>query len=437
MRKLIFGCLSLIFFQQLYAQVYQNPVTDFPCADPGILNDLKSTNQFYLTCTGGKFPIRKSPDLLNWYWTGKTLVNTDSGRATFSGYNPNWPTPNRNWAPALAKVDGRYMGYYTQNGYGGYGVVAVSETDDILNLNFFESRDNALVRNDSVGGVIDPSYFKDPKTGKHYLLYKFDGNSRGLATKIVIREMGPYGAGFVSGPRIIKTGGNTLNTLVEGQELIKWGDYYYLFYSHGSYIDSYKVKVARSKNIYGPYTGDRIILQARTGGRFYGPGHGSIARVKGKDYYFYHAYDRQQEKERGILRYGMLDRIYWQNGWPIINDGYPSEATEYAPLSSESNFPSVVLRWNTIGLKNPQYSLDVIDKNGKWTKACMNSSILKGSRYLKFDGICKSQANKNIDLHNKARFRVCAAENGRWKGGKIKCSLLKYFDRAHIYFEIK
>jgi arabinan endo-1,5-alpha-L-arabinosidase len=389
---------------------------------------------FFLTCTGGRFYIHKSKNLIDWVGTGKKVINSKSGISSWSVVNKKWRTPKRSWAPHLTKIGDRYISYYTQNSSGGYGAIGVSETKNILTENFREILHYPLARNDRDGGIIDPSYFKDKKTGKHYILYKIDGNSKRKTTKIAIREMGPYGSGYStkykSVEKIIKVGGNSLDTLVEGQELVKMGNFYYLFYSHGSYLGSYKVKVARSKFIYGPYTGDRIVLSARKGSRFYGPGHGTYTEVRGKSYYFYHAYDRKMNNK---LRYAMLDRIYWRNGWPIINDGHPSEGKVYSPLSKVSQFPTVLLNWKTHKLNKPVFSLDVRNNKVKYG-ACIDAGVLRRSQSLHFDGKCKQG---KIDLLSTTEFRICAGEYGRFSRKTTVCSPYQRFDRAHKFITIK
>ncbi|NQZ02725.1 MAG: family 43 glycosylhydrolase [Bdellovibrionales bacterium] len=415
---------------------YRNPLTtQFGCADPAVLNDHRATGHFYLACTGGRFKIRMSRNLVTWRDDGtNNIMNTTNGIASWSRRFPEREWSTRNWAPELAKIDGRYVAYYTQNTSGGFGGVGVSDSAHIQFNPFREIHNWPLLRNDREGGIIDPSYFKDQSTGKHYILYKVDGNSKRLETRIMIREMGPHGAGYNVGPsgrqstaRTIKRGGNSLATLVEGQELIKKNGYYYLFYSHGSFIDSYKVKVARSRNIYGPYTGDRVVLSERRGGRFYGPGHGKVVPVNGKDYYFYHAYDRVTEERTGTAkRYPMLDRIYWYKGWPIVNNGHPSEWMQYRPLSSEAWYHKVHITWNGASLPAPKYSLDVKVGATEY-RGCVNANRPEvRDRDFMFHGDCLSRVRgrevKDLFLHRSVQVRVCAAAFGDFERRRVECT---------------
>ena len=48
--------------------------------------------------------------------------------------------------------------------------------------------------------------------------------------------------------------------------------------------------------------------------------------MKGVDYYFFHAWRANAAGaiNTTIGRIDLLDRIYWESGWPRINDGTPS-----------------------------------------------------------------------------------------------------------------
>ncbi|MEC7276038.1 MAG: family 43 glycosylhydrolase [Bdellovibrionota bacterium] len=422
---LIMASLKVALAVDIDAERYENPVTTFGCADPGVLKDISSSGYFFLACTGGRFRIRKSTDLINWSNTSNYVIpsTNPNGIMSFAGYNASWNPPKRNWAPHLYKYNDKYRALVTQNGKGSYGIIGQAQTTDIETLDFEETKDTALVRSDNIGGAIDPSYFLDTD-GKHYLLWKVDGNSRGMQTSIKIRKLSPNGKYFQgsTSEHILKTGGNTLATLVEGQELIKHQGKYYLFFSHGSYLDSYKVKVVRADTIYGPYIGERTILSERPNGRYFGPGHGTITKVNGKHYYFYHAYDRTNNNG---TRYAMLDRIYFRNGWPIIHDGHPSETPTYKPLSNKSLFPEVLFKWTT-NFPSPHISLDVKSKTGQVFAPCVNASVLTGRSSYFFDGKCVSANNQVIELDSAAKYRICVATNGNFTNpSQSKCTSYK------------
>ena len=110
--------------------------------------------------------------------------------------------------------------------------------------------------------------------------------------------------------------------------------------------------VARADNLFGPYTGDRLILSGASNGQFYAPGHGTVVRVLGKDYFVYHAYDRADPNTATIGRKAMLDRIYWNNDWPIISNGSPSETPQPLPIlpgqKNENEFKVTISQYSDL-----------------------------------------------------------------------------------------
>lgn len=422
----IFLVLLAAFGFSSLSQTYRNPVTtNFGCADPALLK--LANNSFYMACTGGRFPVRKSDDLMDWRWMNKMLVNP--------GSLDSWAKSGRSWAPEITRINGRYVAYYTQNSTGNKGAIGVSWTSDIERRPFVAARKSPLLRNDGAGGVIDPSHFYDPVSKKHFILYKIDGNSSGKTTYIRIHQLNSNGNGLVGSPKTLKVGGRRFHDLVEGQDLIRKGGYYYLFYSHGGYTNTYEVRVARSRNLFGPYSGDRRILDGSS--IFRAPGHGKVVTMPGKWLYFYHAYDNRINDNR---RYTMIDEIHWKDGWPLINNGYPSSGHQYVPASTHSFFHKVTVRWNAVKLKNPHYSFDVIDANGKRYAPCLNAGIIRGNRSVDFDGLCRSKSgSKKFSLSTKVKVRVCAAENGRWSGAhrRVKCTSYKNLYNRVSYLKFK
>lgn len=408
---------------------YRNPITtSFGCPDPGVFKDPVVANRFLLSCTGGRFPVRQSDDMMDWRFSGHYLVNPNT-------FEP-WGKTGNSWAPEIVRIGDRIVAYYTQNTKdGSRPAIAVSWTSALFKEPFTSARSTPLLAAPSYGGVIDPSYFKDPDSNKHYLLYKVNGNAVGQETRIKIRQLNANGNSVYSDSRTLKIGGSKMSNLVEGQDLIKKGKYYYLFYSHGNYSSSYKVKVARATNLFGPYTGDRTVLSARSSNPvFRAPGHGKVVSMYGKDVYFYHAYDNRINDNK---RYAMIDEIHWKDGWPIINDGHPSFTHHFVPTNPNSFFHDVTFRWNAPDLRNPTYSLDVIDSKGKSIPACLSASIIGSNRSVTFTGDCKTKGIY-FTPSTLAKFRICAAQDGKWSGTDkvVKCTHYKsmYNYVSVVYF---
>lgn len=268
----------------------------------------------------------------------------------------------------------------------GLRLYGISVTPDIERTNFEDPLKKPLLADDNAGGIIDPSFFYDEDSRQHYLLYKPDSNYIFKDTSIFIRPLKPTGLGF-EGPGVkITQGGKEIETLIEGPEMIKRNGYYYLFFSSGSWAKtSYRVYVVRSKNVNGPYEGKRLVLSGREGGKFEAPGHGSVVRVNDKDYYVYHAWARDR---RELGRLPLIDRIYWHNGWPLVNNGHPSEGNHYKPTTKHSYFHKVNFKWKNPNLKNAVYSFDIIKPNGERASACVSAREIKGNLKFTFNGRC-------------------------------------------------
>lgn len=417
-------------------KTYENPVSNFKCADPGVFRT--SGGKGFVACTGGsfgtgRFPLFRSSDMVHWKKaTRPTLFN--------AGYKEPWSSPDRSWAPAIAYVNNRFVTYYTQNDKNKNGAIGVAYSNDLGNKYFRSDRKTPLVSRGGNYGVIDPSYFYDKDTKKHYLLYKTDANGVLFGqTEIFIRELSAKGGSFVGEPRSIKKGGTTTDTLVEAPELIKARGYYFLFYSEGDWKNGYRVKVARSKSIYGPYVGEKVArgsstrvdpfaLKRTADNEFWNVGGGSVFKAGGRFYYAYHA---MKGGTGSLTRYLMIDAIHFRNEmrgdgpWPEIYDGMPSQTEQFLPGSGLTRFSSIDVTWPKSTLKNPSYSFDLIDERGKRANACLNANIVQQKRKVVFDGNCWS-LNKKYILVNGFKFRVCAAQDNIWKGPKKKIQCTDY-----------
>ena len=103
-------------------------------------------------------------------------------------------------------------------------------------------------------------------------------------------------------------------------------------------LSTYTTVVGRSESLLGPYVnkeGKKMLdneyeVVIRANDRFVGPGHNSeiVQDGEGNDWIFYHSYDRTTPAKG---RYLMVDRVIWQDGWPVIANSSPSSEAE-APV---------------------------------------------------------------------------------------------------------
>ena len=295
------------------APPYQNPVMSQSCADPGVL---AADGWFYAVCTGGRFRIKRSRDLVIWSETD-TYILPEGG--------PSWSANDKyRWAPELHRVGDKVVAYFTAADESGQRAIGAAVADGPL---AHYTVGSAPLLTNSIG-VIDPSFFKDDN-GKQYLLWKLAGNSVGQPTPIYLRELDADGLGFASGSSAVELIRNNPSTfegaVTEAPWLVEHDGTYYLFYS-GNYIDeNYRVGVARASSVKGPYSKHSGPILGNNG-TWVGPGHGAVTHAGDNDYFVYHAWRNNGSggTDNSSGRLLMVDRITWKSdGWPKIGGGTP------------------------------------------------------------------------------------------------------------------
>lgn len=250
---------------------------------------------------GGHFHARRSKDLVNWEYLGGTMqslpewvipklneIRTDMGLKE--------ATPNTDefgyWAPCVRKVrDGLYRMYYSivcpgnidgENSWAERAFIGMMENTDPSNNNGWVDKGYVITNASDKGlnfhvapndwancyykwNAIDPSYII-AEDGKHYLIYG-SWNS-GIALVELDAETGkvkaelptPWGTNedIAAYGQLIATRemGNRWQAS-EGPEIVYNPNtgYYYLFVAYDALDVPYNTRVARSKNITGPYLG--------------------------------------------------------------------------------------------------------------------------------------------------------------------------------------
>ncbi|MEO8797945.1 MAG: glycoside hydrolase family 43 protein, partial [Polyangiaceae bacterium] len=304
-----------------YAQcggLYTNPVIPVDCPDPGVLYD---SGTYYLSCTSGNagnaFPIYTSPDLVHW---------TNKGSILPSAAKPAWAQSDF-WAPEIHKVGTHFVAYFSARNTD--GVLSVGAASAASPLGPYKALTSPLIH-DANMGLIDVSEFND-SDGTAYVLWKEDGNAKGVSTPIHTQKLAADGlsrTGAIS--TLITNDEGWEGALVEGPFMIAHGGMYYLFYSANGYAStSYAVGVARASKPTGPFTklGAPIVT---SDGAWSGPGHCSVVDTPGGDtYMIYHAwYAGKVGASPG--RVDLTDQLVWANGWPSMPFG-PSASTRPLP----------------------------------------------------------------------------------------------------------
>ncbi|MBQ9242031.1 MAG: family 43 glycosylhydrolase [Proteobacteria bacterium] len=287
--------------------MFTNPVIGADAPDPGALLD---NGTYYIVHTSGNtsgaYRVHASENLVNW----KTL-----DYAFPNGSVPSWAISHF-WAPEIHKVGSKYHIYFSaKHKDTGNFCVGVGIADNPQGP--YKDIGRPLVSKANMG-IIDASYFRDTD-GKHYVLWKDDGNAVGQKTPVFIQQLNEAGTELIGPPTEILT--NTLSwegALVEGPWLIKKDKYYYLFYSGNGYASpAYALGVARATKVTGPYTkhGEPII---QTQGYFQGPGHGSVIQTRSGEWvHVYHSWISGKVNAYPPGRVMLVDRITWIDDWPM------------------------------------------------------------------------------------------------------------------------
>lgn len=307
---------------------YKNPIIMESVPDPTVMQ--ADDGFYYLMGTEDiwNVPVFRSPDLVNWVQTG-TVFTRD-----------NRPAEGQVWAPELCRIHGKYVLFYSVNipdetspsTYVGYAV-ADHPAGPWTNRGKLFDEHEVGCRN-----AIDPFYYQE--NGKHYLFWGSTTNMFGM--EISVSEN--IDITFDLSKKVQTAGLN-----IEGTEIYKRDEWYYMFASIGSYAwTNYRVVVGRSKNIFGPYT-DRNGVSFLEGGdalgsatslttnnyKFTGNGHNApvITDGAGDHWLICHGHVKDQEFNK---RMPLLSRLCWdKEGWPYIKTSSPPHSEQEAP-----RFPS-------------------------------------------------------------------------------------------------
>ena len=306
---------------------FKNAVVPFDCPDPGILRvdgAAGALPTYYMTCTGGSFPIRSSGDLVTWKDTGASILPSGAAPWAADGF--------RNWAPEIHQIGNQFVAYFTASGAGGRLSIGTAHASSPTGP--WTADAQPLVRDASLG-AIDATEFSDDD-GKLYLYWKLDGNAVGQPTPIFVQQLRADGLGFAPGSSrtqvLVNDPGTWEGGVVEAPWVIKRNGMYYLFYSGNVYDERYATGVARASSPTGPFAKHGApILQ--NDASWVGPGHGSVVVAHGADFFFHHAWPTNGAGVRNgnAGRWGLVDRIVWANGWPTFAGNVSAAALQAWP----------------------------------------------------------------------------------------------------------
>ncbi len=289
--------------------------------DPSIAEE---RGVFYVFSTRAGLSVRCSGDLVNWRLCGDVF-----------GHIPKWavddvPGVRGLWAPDVSYFNGKYHLYYSVSTFGSNRSSIGLATNTTLDPASDDFR--WVDRGKVIGSVasddwnaIDPNVVLD-EHDQPWL--SFGSFWSGIKLRKIDRATGMLDA---KDPTLYALAGRSREGgapgAIEAPFSVRRNAYFYLLVSFDLCCkgkdSTYNVRVGRSRSVTGPYT-DRDGKDMRQGGgtpvvasegRWRGPGHCSVIRVKDRDLLVYHAYDAEA---RGVptLR---IDPLAWDSqGWPAV-----------------------------------------------------------------------------------------------------------------------
>jgi len=335
------------------ADTYTNPVISLDVADPTVQRG--TDGAWYCVATGGG--MYRSSDLVHW---------TSYGNA-FMDY-PRWNEGYVVWATDISRLEKGYIMHYALAKWGDQTITGIGAAMAQTAEGPFRDMGKMFATAESgVKNCIDPCYIEEGD--RKYLAW---GSFNGIY--IAELEDDGFTVRWNTKKQIAGTG-------FEGAMLHKHGGYYYLLASVGSCCEgansTYKTVVGRSTSLMGDYEArnsngslwsNKMLKNAYDvlidrNSRFVGPGHNSeiVTDDEGQDWILYHAYDLTKNESERML---MLDRIRWQDGWPVIEGSSPSTTQQQAPVFHSGNGAKLSYRFLNLDLSKSNCRFWDLTKNG-------------------------------------------------------------------------
>ncbi len=313
-------------------------VSNEQIADPGVI---QANGKFYVVSTAqpgdpwGKMKVESSQDLQHW---------SEEGRVFPGNTAPTWASGF--WAPQIYYLNSinKYVVYYSAKYYGGVRCIGRATSNSPTN---FSDPGSPWLCSPKNTDLIDPSVFFDPRTNKHWLLYKRDvpnGQGQKNIASVQLSDNGNSLIGpsyqilvpsqsWETSPGGIDGVGTVNRPSVEAPTMIYHDGNYYLFYSgNTSETDNYGVGVAicpanqgspagcgGANGDFRKYGGNPILTADRDSA-YCGAGHQDV--TPDGSIMFFHTYKSSDEYCSGP-RYLAGDSLKWSGGWPSIGNGTP------------------------------------------------------------------------------------------------------------------
>ena len=292
---------------------------------------IKQKETYYLYCTGPGISSFSSKDLINW----------KREPAIFSE-KPTWTDSvvpdfkNHIWAPDISFYNNIYYLYYSVSAFAkntsAIGV-ATNTTLDPSDKNYKWVDHGIVIQsqpNRDLWNAIDPNLIIDENNtpwlafGSFWeglKLVKLNANLLSIAQPQEWHTIAKRKRTFELGDS------NPGDSALEAPFIFKKNGYYYLFISWDLCCkgkdSTYKIMVGRSKTVTGPYLdkdGKKLsegggTLLAQGDENYFAVGHNSTYTFDGKEYIFYHAYDKKQNGKPTLV----VKKLEWDTDlWPKL-----------------------------------------------------------------------------------------------------------------------
>lgn len=353
---------------------FTNPVLQGFSPDPTICG---VGEDFYLaTSTFAYFPgvpIYHSRDLVNWTQIGNVLDRSSQLPLATSAHSQGI------FAPCLRYHEGVFYMITTNVTHGGNFLVTATDPRGPWSEPYYLE--------DAPG--IDPSLFFDEDGRCYYVGTRPNpkGPTYNGDWEVWLQELDLKTMSLIGVSTALWKGALRDVIWPEGPHLYKKDGYYYLMIAEGGTGFNHCVTIARSKQIAGPYIGNKNnpILTHRHLGKDFpvcNVGHGDlVATVDGK-WYMTCLASRNFEGYSNLGRETFLAEVVWEDGWPVVNPGQGRllEVQEHQlpliPKEDQQHYALAEADVAFLYLRNPEFSAYDRETRPGWLRLTPSTASL-------------------------------------------------------------
>lgn len=354
---------------------YQNPIIRGMHPDPSVVrvNDTyylaNSTFEYYPGVT-----VMTSKDLLNWKTMGGVATVPEQADLRKSKSNEGI------FAANIRYHDGYF--YVITTNFAEFKTFIIRGK---LNSDGMIEWEKSRVEID-VSGIDPDIYFEDGRTYVQFTGYIDDKGTKAIRQVEIDLATGK----ILDGPKILTygTGGRD----VEGPHILKKDGWYYLLVAEGGTGEGHMINIFRSKELWGSYESDPdnpiFTNRDRANEAIQNVGHGDLFTDPDGNWWLVCLGTRPAsvgfKQITNLGRETLLYPVEWENGWPVINNGVPTEKVDLtdfpqhaATLSHEQKINNFVDDFSEDKLR-PEW-LTLRNDLGENLAIANDSLVLKGN----------------------------------------------------------